>query len=68
MTASPQKSYVTLFTPDKRHESKRKIIVELNNTKYPQTKKVTILGLRLDTQMTYNSHISDITSKATHTN
>lgn len=63
MTASPQKSSVTLITPDRR-ESNKHPQLHLNNTTIPLNKTPTILGVTLDTHLTFSSHVEKTTAIA----
>ena len=63
MSASASKSTVTLLTPDRR-ESNTHPLVTLNNTPLPLNKTPTILGLTLDTHMTFSQHTQNIKTKA----
>src|SRR6201990_2492486 len=63
MTASPEKSTVTLITTD-RHQSSLHPHVKLNDTLIPLNKFPKILGLTYDTHFTFSKHIQNITSTA----
>src|ERR1700755_2422923 len=63
MTASPNKSSITLITTDK-HISNTHPQVLLNNTPIPFNKTPKILGLTFDTHLTFSKHIQNITSAA----
>src|ERR1700755_2161825 len=63
MTASPNKSSITLITTDKQL-SKTHPQVLLNNTPIPLNKTPKILGLTFDTHLTFTKHIQNTTSAA----
>jgi hypothetical protein len=64
MTVSPQKSSITLFTSDRRESNLHPLITMLGN-RLPLNKTPTILGLTLDTHMSFTPHIINISTKAT---
>ena len=64
MTVSPQKSSVTLLTPD-RHESSKHPRLTLGGQAIPLNKTPTILGITYDTHMTFTPHVNNVTTKAT---
>ena len=64
MTASPDKSSVTLLTTD-RHQSALHPIINLNDNSIPLNKKPKILGVTYDTHLTFSPHIEQITSATT---
>jgi hypothetical protein len=63
MSASPQKSSITLLTPH-RKESNYHPQVFLHNSILPLNKTPTILGITFDTHMTFTPHINNITTSA----
>src|ERR1044072_1289718 len=63
MTASPEKSSITLITTDK-HQSSLHPQVKLNNTIIPLNKFPKILGLIYDTHFTFSKHTQNITNTA----
>src|ERR1700755_3713229 len=63
MTASPEKSSITLITTD-RNQSSLHPHVKLNNTLIPLNKFPKILGLTYDTHFTFSKHIQNITNIA----
>src|SRR6201990_617111 len=63
MTASPEKSSITLITTDK-HQSTLHPHVKLNNTIIPLNKFPKILGLTYDTHFNFSKHIQNITNSA----
>ena len=63
LSIAPNKSSVTLFTPDKRHESNLVPNVQINSTPIPLNKSPTFLGVTFDTHFTFSPHISSISSK-----
>src|ERR1700755_2238258 len=63
MTASPNKSSITLITTDKQL-SKTHPQVLLNNTPIPLNKTPKILGLTFDTHLTFTKQIQNTTSAA----
>ncbi|MCP4061384.1 MAG: hypothetical protein GY738_29760 [Pseudoalteromonas sp.] len=63
LSIAPNKSTVTLFTPDRRFQSNLHPQVKINGSTLPLEKTPKILGVTFDTFFTFSSHISTITSK-----
>ena len=63
LSASPQKSTVTLLTPDRRESNIHPHII-LNDQRLPLNKTPTLLGLTYDTHMTFTPHVNRINLKA----
>ena len=63
MTASSNKSSVTLITTD-RHLSNHQPHLTLNNSPIPTNKSPKILGITFDTHLTFTKHIQNITASA----
>ncbi|RWS01070.1 Tcoingi protein-like protein, partial [Dinothrombium tinctorium] len=61
---SPDKSTVTLLTPDPAEYS-RTINLQLNQLPIPTEKHPKILGLTLDPKLTFNTHTTAVIEKAT---
>ena len=63
LKVSPEKSTVTLFTPDTK-EAKIHPDVQINNTKVPLEHFPKLLGVTFDTMFTFHKHVKNITSSA----
>ena len=59
------KSTVTLFTPDRSHQSNTHPHVALNGTPLPLERNPRVLGVTLDPHFTFSPHIASIVSRAT---
>jgi hypothetical protein len=63
LTASPEKSSVTLFTPDSR-ECNIHPNIHLHNAQLPLVKYPKILGVRFDPMFTMNKQVDDLVQKS----
>ena len=58
-TLNPDKTTCTLFTPDPA-EYKSNLDLKINNTELPMVTHPQVLGLTLDPELTYSTHIHNI--------
>ena len=63
LTLNPDKTTCTLLTPDPA-EYKSNLDLKINNTALPMAMHSKVLGLTLDSKLTYNSHIHIISVQA----
>ena len=63
LSISPDKSHLTLFTPD-THQFNRSLIVPIDGTPIPMNRNPKILGVTLDPLFTFSPHISSIAAQA----
>ena len=63
LTLNPDKTTYTLFTPDPA-EYKSNLMLKIYNTTLPMATRPKVLGLTLDTKLTYSTHTYNISVHA----
>jgi hypothetical protein len=64
LAISAAKSHITLFTPDKRHQSHLAPLITYHNAPIPLDRAPTILGVTFDTHFTFTPHITAAAERA----